>query len=109
MVSLIEHVERLVKHCVNTKEEILESILNNEYIMDEDSLLCYSIDKTCSGNYMMIMWESGDGDKMWQWIQDLSREHQCKKIYFISQRWKPLCRKYKFRPVGVLCEREGFM
>ena len=108
MLTIIDHVENLSKYTTDNKDQILQSILNNRYIIDDDSLLSYSIENNPWGNTMLIMWTDGDGKKIWKWIQDVSKEHDCVKLYCITQRHNPICRKYKFRPIGVLCEREGF-
>jgi len=61
MKTLNDHVNNLSKFTVNTKEEILQSILGSRYIMDDDSLLSYSIETNPWGNTMLIMWTDGDG------------------------------------------------
>jgi len=43
MKTLVEHAESLARYCDDTVEEIMSMILNGDFIMDEDSLLSYSI------------------------------------------------------------------
>ena len=108
MITLLDHVENLSKYTTDKPEIILQSIIQNPLIMDDESLLSYFIECNSWGNDMMILQADGNGNSIWEWVKKISKQYRCNKIYFISQRWKPLCRKYKFSPVGVLCEREGF-
>ena len=105
MKTLVEHAESLARYCDDTVEEIMSMILNGDFIMDEDSLLSYSIIQNCFGNHLMVDWEDGNGEKMWEWIKKVATENHCLNIYFVSRRWKALCRRYKCQPVGVLCKR----
>jgi len=103
--TLVDHAESLSRYCDETVDEIMALILDTDFIMDEDSMLCYSIGRSCFGNYMTIEWEDGNGEKMWEWIKKIATDNHCLNIYFVSRRWKALCRKYKFHPVGMLCKR----
>ena len=109
MVTLVEHVERLKKHCDDSPEFIVWSILHNERKMDEDSLLVYAINKTPFFNEMVVLWGSGDGMKIYNWVKDISIQNKCSKLCSVSNRWKALCRKYHGRPIGMMYEVEGFM
>lgn len=108
LITLLEHIDNLSKYVTDNKDETLQAILENNKIMDDDSLLVYFIETSSIGNTMMIMYTDGDGKKIWKWIQDVSIQNNCKRLYCITQRHQSICRKYKFKPVGVLCEREGF-
>ena len=41
--TLVDHAESLARYCDDTVDEIMAMILNGNFIMDEDSLLSYSI------------------------------------------------------------------
>lgn len=71
MKTLIEHVESLSKHCNDSPETILWSILHNERIMDDDSLLVYAINKTPYDNELFLMWGDGNGSKMYEWVKEI--------------------------------------
>ena len=43
MKTLVDHAESLARYCDDTVDEIMAMILNGDYIIDEDSLLSYSI------------------------------------------------------------------
>ena len=108
MVTLEQHIETLAKYSVFSKEEILDDINKNKHIIDEDSLLCYSVFNTCRGNYMVILFESGNGEKIDEWANNIAKENKCISIFGLTKRWRAFGRKYKFKPVGVLMSREGF-
>ena len=105
MKTLLDHVKILSKKCHYAEDQVLRSILRNDFIIDDDSLLCYSINKGEVGEIMM-MWGEGDGEKIIRWAKSLAKENDCEKLCCISNRWEALCRKFKFRPTGVLCEME---
>lgn len=105
MVTLVQHAESLARYCDETVDEIVALILDRDFIMDDDSLFCYSIERNCFGNQLVIEWEDGDGEKMWEWIKKIATDNHCLNIFFVSRRWKALCRKYKFYPIGVVCKR----
>nr|DAQ62583.1 MAG TPA: hypothetical protein [Caudoviricetes sp.] len=109
MKTLVQHVDALAQHSTDSKDVILQAILGSPFIIDEDSLLCYYVEKYPWANYLTILYESGNGTKIWEWVKKISRENKCEKIYCITQRPKGVCRKYGFRQSGVLCEREGFI
>jgi hypothetical protein len=48
--------------------------------MDDDSLLVYSIYKTPFFTEMVVMWGSGDGKKIYNWVKEISIERKCNKI-----------------------------
>ena len=110
MLTLIDHVDKLSKHTVDTKEVILQSILMNPFIIDEDTLMGYYISYDPWGISMTITWMNGDSNKIQEWIRRTCDKYKCTKIYGISQRWKALQRKYGARPIGMLMEikREAF-
>lgn len=105
MKTLIDHAVSLSRYCDETVGEIVSLIVNSKFIIDEDSLLCYSVERNCFGNQLVIEWEDGNGEKMWEWIKDIATRNHCLNIIFISRRWKALCRRYKCHPVGVVCKR----
>lgn len=107
MKTLIEHVESLSKHCKDRPELILWSILHNERIMDDDSLLVYAINKTPIDNELFLLWGDGNGDKIFEWVKKIQKENNCKIITLMSTRWQAICRKYKTKPVKVMLEWEG--
>ena len=109
MKTLIEHVESLSRYCDDRPELIIWSILHNERIMDDDSLLVYAINRTPFGNEMVVIWGSGNGNKIYDWVKNISIQNKCEKICSVSSRWKALCRKYHGKPVGMMYEVEGFI
>lgn len=107
MITLVQHVENLKRFTEDTEEEIITSILHNRLVMNDSSLLSYSVDKNIFGTWITIMWIDGDGKEIYQWISDIQKEHKCDKTFFVSKRWKAMSRKYKelnIKPLGVLCE-----
>jgi len=106
MKTLIEHVESLSKHCEDRPEIILWSILHNNMIIDDDSLLVYDVEIYPFGNELNVMWGDGDGRKIEEWVMKVAKENNCKKMYVITKRWKPFARRFHCRPVGVILERE---
>ena len=107
MISLIEHVENISRFTVEPRTEILQVILANEFIIDDDSLFCYCIDKMPWGTTLTMLQVDGNGKKIEEWVKDIYRKNKCDKIQFFSKRWKAICRKYGFKPISVVCEREG--
>ena len=107
MTTLIEHVESLSRYCEDTPDEILWSILHNDKRMDDDTLMVYAINYTPFGNELVIIWGSGNGDKLYQWTKELKGEHDCKTVTLTTTRWKAMCRRFKMKPVLVMLEREG--
>ncbi len=108
MVTLIEHVENLSRFTPETREHILQAILYNNIVMDDENMFCYSIARMPWGNEITILYADGDGEKMWEKFKQVCIENDIDKIYCFSRRWKPICKKYNFKPMMVLCEREGF-
>jgi len=108
MVTLLDHVENLSKYTNDTKDVILQSILYNKFIIDDDSLFAYFIDRLPWGTSLTITWIDGDSKKIKEWIKKIMQENGCTKMYGITTRWKAFQRKYGGKPVGILMEREAF-
>ena len=109
MVTLLQHVENLSKHCEDSPDLILWSILNNDRKMDDDSLLVYAINATPFGNEIVLIWGSGNGDKLYEWTKELQTEHNIQTVTIMTTRWKGMCRRFKMKPVGVMLERRGLL
>ena len=100
MVSLLEHIQSLSKKTKYTEHEVFQCLLmENIIVMDEDSLLGFSIEETSEGRAFISRWTDGDGSKIWRWMEDKARENKCVVMYGASPRWKAICRKYKMQPV----------
>ena len=106
MITLIEHVESLSKHCDDRPDVILWSILRNHIVMDEDTLLAYSVETYPSGKELNVMWGDGNGNKLDEWANKIAKENDCVKIYVTTKRWKPFARRFHAKPVGMILERE---
>lgn len=107
MKTLIQHVENLKRFTEDTEEEIITSILHNNLVMDDNSLLSYSVDKNIFGTWLTIMWIDGDAKTLYKWVSDVQKQCKCDNTFFVSKRWKAMSRKYKelkIKPLGVLCE-----
>ena len=107
MITLIEHVENLSKYVPSPRTEILNAILINEFIIDDDTLYCYCVDKMPWGNTLTVLYADGNGKKIEEWSRQIYRKEGCKRIQVFTTRWKAFCRRFKFKPIQVLCEREG--
>lgn len=106
-MTLDEHIKRLAKHSVDSPEEIKTCIEKNSILQNEDSLMsfCYNYDDV-HGKTMMVMFASGDGKTIWDWIHYAARNGDCSKVYCITQRPKALERKWHFKPIGTVMELE---
>lgn len=110
MTTLFQHVENLKRFTDDTEEEIMCSILHSNFVMDDNSLLSFSIEKNIFGTWMSGLWMDGDGHTIYRWIKEAKEKYKVDKIYFVSNRWKAMDRKYKelkIKPIGVLCEVGG--
>jgi len=108
MKTLIDHVENLSKFTEDKPEVILQSILLNDLIIDEDTLLAYFIDRVPWETSVMVTWADGDSKKIIRWLRDICKRNGCTKMKGITQRCKAFERKYGAKPIGVLMEREAF-
>lgn len=106
MITLIQHVQSLAKHCDTPPDEILWGILNNNRIIDNDTLLVYCVESYPNGKELNVMWGDGNGDKLNEWADRIAKENDCKKMYVITKRWKPFARRFHCKPVAVILERE---
>ena len=106
MITLIDHFKNLCKHCNDSPEDILWSILRHDKIIDEDSLLVYYIESYPSGKELNIMWGDGDGRKIEEWATKIAKENGCHKMYAITRRWKSFMRRFPSKCVAVILERE---
>lgn len=106
MKTLIEHVESLSKHCDDRPEVILWSILHNDMIIDDDSLLVYDVEIYPFGNELNVMWGDGDGRKIEGWVMKVAKENNCVLLHTITKRWKPYMRRFHAKPVGMMLYRE---
>lgn len=107
-MTLDEHIKRLAKYCVDSKDESLikQSIENNSYIMDETSLMSYSIHENITGNSLMVLHADGDGKTIWKWMHDIAKQNNCNVIQCLTKRDKALERKWGFKPIATYMELE---
>ena len=106
MISIEQHVAMLAKHCTCSPKEIEDCIWKNRLVMDTDSLLSYSLKEQSNGMAMTVLFASGDGPKIEGWMLEEANKFNCKSIYCVTQRPRAMGKKYKFKPVGTLMERE---
>jgi hypothetical protein len=99
MKTLIEHVENLSRFVPSTRTEILNVILVNDFIIDEDTLYCYCVDKMPWGTTLTVLYADGDGKKIEEWSRQIYKKNDCDRIQVFTTRWKAFCRRFKFKPV----------
>jgi hypothetical protein len=106
MMKIADHARILTKFCDDSVEEIIKCIMLNYLVLDGDSLLSYSIKDQSNGRAMTVLFVSGKGEKINQWINEEAKRQGCKYIYCVTRRPKSVGHKYGFKSVGTLMMRE---
>ena len=106
MLTLNDHLNRLVKHTSNSRDEILLAMKTNYHELTDDFLIVWSLSQEADGQVMYVLFGSGDGLKSMKRLKEIARDNGCKRMYCVTQRPRGMEKKLGFKPVGVLMVQE---